>query len=162
MGSRLLSEVIRDRQNAIAGGCCNRFADNQGCDCMALAVKNCNVCDICRGSGHRWVKGMSLARRKCLSCDGAGVIFLSKKESRMPKKVTQCAVWIVIGENGGYEVGKDKATALQKFAYTDKEGPRRLMKIVLSLPCDEPLVFTATLPSSDNDPIELIMQEEER
>ena len=80
----------------------------------------------------------------------------------MPKKVTQCAVWIVIGENGGYEVGKDKATALQKFAYTDKEGPRRLMKIVLSLPCDEPLVFTATLPSSDNDPIELIMQEEER
>ncbi len=34
---RTVSEVVRQRANAVAGGCCNLFADNQGCDCLETA-----------------------------------------------------------------------------------------------------------------------------
>ncbi len=36
-GRRTRSDVIRQRANAVAGGCCNRFADYQGCTCLEEA-----------------------------------------------------------------------------------------------------------------------------
>lgn len=35
---RTRSQVLKERQNAPAGGCCERFADNMGCDCLANAI----------------------------------------------------------------------------------------------------------------------------
>ncbi len=37
-GARTRSEVIRQRGNAVMGGCCNLFADYQGCDCLETAA----------------------------------------------------------------------------------------------------------------------------
>lgn len=34
---RTKAEVMRERQNAVLGGCCNRFADNMACDCLEEA-----------------------------------------------------------------------------------------------------------------------------
>lgn len=38
MTRRTKSEVLAARRNAVAGGCCNRFADQQGCECLAEAA----------------------------------------------------------------------------------------------------------------------------
>lgn len=35
--NRTRSQVLAQRRNAVAGGCCQRFADQQGCDCLENA-----------------------------------------------------------------------------------------------------------------------------
>lgn len=35
---RTKSQVLAQRQNTVAGGCCNRFADQMPCDCLEKAV----------------------------------------------------------------------------------------------------------------------------
>jgi len=36
---RTPEDVLRQRKNAVGGGCCERFADQQGCDCLSEAEK---------------------------------------------------------------------------------------------------------------------------
>jgi hypothetical protein len=32
------AQVLAERQHAVTGGCCNRFADHQACDCLETAM----------------------------------------------------------------------------------------------------------------------------
>lgn len=45
---RSVSDVLEARRHAAAGGCCDRFADQQGCDCLERAQ-----CSICHGPNCR-------------------------------------------------------------------------------------------------------------
>ena len=41
---RTKSDVLKQRKNAVGGGCCNMFANQQGCDCLDTALPdNCGV-----------------------------------------------------------------------------------------------------------------------
>ena len=35
---RTRSQVLKERENAVGGGCCERFADNQACTCLEDAI----------------------------------------------------------------------------------------------------------------------------
>ncbi len=35
---RTKSEVLEERRHAVMGGCCDRWADMKGCDCLSEAV----------------------------------------------------------------------------------------------------------------------------
>lgn len=47
MTHRTRSEVLRLRQSIVAQGCCDRFADQQACDCLERAFP-----DRCGVPGH--------------------------------------------------------------------------------------------------------------
>lgn len=34
---RTVAEVLAARERPVEGGCCDRFADHQGCDCLEMA-----------------------------------------------------------------------------------------------------------------------------
>jgi uncharacterized protein (TIGR02996 family) len=38
VNTRIRSQVLKERENAVCGGCCERFADMKGCDCLATAL----------------------------------------------------------------------------------------------------------------------------
>lgn len=44
MGERTKADVLAERKNAVGGGCCERFANNQACDCLEKAP--CPVCNF--------------------------------------------------------------------------------------------------------------------
>lgn len=48
---RTRSEVLKERENAVAGGCCNRFADQMACDCLSEAIDDRAKCSFC-GRAH--------------------------------------------------------------------------------------------------------------
>lgn len=39
---RTREQVLAERENAVSGGCCERFANNMRCDCLPKAV--CSIC----------------------------------------------------------------------------------------------------------------------
>jgi hypothetical protein len=67
---RTVSEVRKAQQNAVAGGCCNRFADQLGCSCLAEAVPDepARRCGICQGVGMQRGRG---GYRPCPRCNGS-------------------------------------------------------------------------------------------
>lgn len=57
-------------------------------------------------------------------------------------------VWVVVDESGDYEVGKEQDQAQER--YDDEigsSGPRRYVRVVLSVPTPAPVTLKGTVPA---------------
>jgi hypothetical protein len=70
-----------------------------------------------------------------------------------------CVIWAVIGNDGEYVADAEEGSALEAFEETyDGEMPRRLLKIVLTVPVEEPLVLQAVVPRLSASEIKLVLE----
>jgi hypothetical protein len=52
---RTVAEVMEERRHSVTGGCCERHADNMGCDCLDVARRyeaSLGKCPECRDTGY--------------------------------------------------------------------------------------------------------------
>jgi hypothetical protein len=88
------SEVLRQRENAVMGGCCDRFADQMACDCYEEAIEDIQgTLDPVRlgiladaiedeGCGDEDVIRHLRGYRRCPNCLGNGQRYVSKDNEK--------------------------------------------------------------------------------